>query len=47
MLVVVPNPEFVLNTEPRPVTGMLGVWGDVREDGKDELIWEFENYGMK
>ena len=37
------DPEFMLNTEPHPVAGMLGVWGDMREDGKDKLVREFEN----
>ena len=22
---------------------MVGVWRDLKQDGKDELIWEFEN----
>jgi len=25
------------------VTGELWFWGGVRENGKDELIWEFED----
>ena len=26
------------------MTGDPRVWGDVREDGKNELVWEFENW---
>ena len=40
---VIANPEFVLNTEPHPVAGVLKVWGDVREDRKDEFVWEHDN----
>jgi len=27
------------------VSGEQWIRGDVRENGKDELVWEFENYG--
>jgi hypothetical protein len=34
----------VLKVEPHISTG---VWGDVRENGKDEFVWEFENCNMR
>ena len=41
---IIANLHTVLDTEPCVVTGELRVWGNMREDGKDELVWEFENY---
>ena len=41
MIIVVQ--EFVQNTEPYPMTSTLGIWSNMREDGQDELVWEFEN----
>ena len=38
---VIVDPQFVLNAKPCIVTDEL--WGDVREDGKYELVREFEN----
>ena len=38
---VIVDPQFILNTEPCKVTDELR--GDMREDGKDKLVWEFEN----
>ena len=29
------------------MSGQLGVWRDVRENGEDEFVWEFENCGME
>ena len=43
---VVADPKCMLNTEPYPVTCVLGVWSDVRENGEDEFVWEFENWEM-
>lgn len=40
---VIIDPKFVLNTEPYPVTSTLRIRSNVREDGQDELVWEFEN----
>ena len=41
---VVIDPRTVTNTEPCVVTSVLRrIWGDVREDGKYELVREFEN----
>jgi len=33
----------ILNAVPCIVTGKVWIWGNVREDGKDELIRELEN----
>ena len=46
---VIVHPHTVLEAEPCMVTGEPRFWGDVGENGKDELIWEFENYegGMR
>ena len=30
--------------EPRIVAGKLRVWGSMREDREDGLVWEFEKY---
>ena len=38
---VIVDRQFILNTEPCVVTDEL--WGDVRENGKDKLVREFEN----
>jgi hypothetical protein len=40
---VIVDLHTILNTEPCIVTGEPRVWGDVGENGKDELVWEFEN----
>ena len=40
---VITNLAAVLNTEPCVVSGEAWVWGDMRENGGDELVWEFEN----
>ena len=34
----------IRNTETCIVIGEQRVWGDVREDGKDKLVWEFKHY---
>ena len=34
----------ILNAEPGKVIGVLWVRTDVREDGKNELVWEADNY---
>ena len=34
---------LVRNAEAFIVSGALRIWGDMREDGKDKLVWEFEN----
>ena len=33
----------ILKAEPFIVTGEPWFWGEARENGKDELVWEFEN----
>jgi len=33
----------ILNTVPCIVTSEMRVWGNMREDGKDELVRELEN----
>lgn len=33
----------ILFTEPCIGTSELRLWGDVRENGENELVWEFEN----
>ena len=38
---VIVDPQFILNAKPCVVTDEI--WGDVREDGKDKLVREFEN----
>ena len=38
---VIVDRQFILNTEPCVVTDEL--WGDVRGNGKDKLVREFEN----
>ena len=42
---VIVDSHTILNAEPRIVTDVdkLRVWGDVRENGKDEFVREFEN----
>ena len=40
---VIVEPLTIQTTEPRVATGELRIWGGVRENGKDELIWEFED----
>jgi len=42
---VIVDLHTVLNAEPCVLTGELWFWGDVGENGKDELVREFENYG--
>ena len=42
-MVVVTDSPHMPNTKSRIVTGELRVWGDVRENGKDKFVWEFEN----
>lgn len=37
------NPPPMSNAEPCIVTGELWVLGDVGEDAKYELVWEFED----
>ena len=34
---------IIQDAEPGIMTGGPWVWADVREDGEDELVWEFEN----
>ena len=43
-MVVIVDHHTVLKAEPCIVTGELWFWGDIREDGKDKLVWEFEDY---
>ena len=43
LLMVITNLAAVLNTEPCVVSGEAWVWGDAGENGKDKLVWEFEN----
>jgi len=42
---VIADPHTILNAKPCIVPGELGVRGDTRENGKDELVREFENWG--
>ena len=37
------GPPTTLNIRPEVVTGVLRIRGDVRENRKDKLVWEFEN----
>jgi hypothetical protein len=43
---IIGSVHIVLNAEPRAVTGEFRAWGDMRENGKDEFVWEFENCRM-
>ena len=36
------NP-LIRDTEACVVSGELRVWGDLREDTKDKLVWKFKN----
>ena len=38
---VIADVHTILSTEPYT---MPRVWGDVREDGKYQLVWEFKNW---
>lgn len=40
---VVVDLHAVLFTEPRIVTSELRLWGDVRENGENQLVWDSEN----
>ena len=40
---VIAGVHVVLETEPCILTGEPWIWGDARENGKDEFVWEFEN----
>jgi len=40
---VIIDHHIILEAEPRTMTGELWFWGEVRENGKDKLVWEFEN----
>ena len=44
MVVVTADPPSVLNTEPWIATSEPWVWSDVRKDGKDKFVGQFENY---
>ena len=33
----------IVEAKPCPVAGGLWVWGDMGQNRKDELVWEFEN----
>ena len=35
----------MLDAESCIMNGVFREWGDVRENGKDQLVWEFENCG--
>jgi len=41
---VIVNLHIILNTESCIVAGELLLWGDVRKNGKYNLVWEFEDY---
>ena len=41
------DPKPTLNTESYPGAGVLGVRGDVGENGEDKLVWECNNYKME
>ena len=45
MIVVPAQHATIRHVEPGIVTGEVRVWEDVRENGKDEFIWKFENCG--
>jgi len=40
---VIVDDHGVLKTEPCIETGELWLWGDARDNGKDKLVWEFED----
>jgi len=40
---VIVDLHIILGAEPCTVTSELGLWRNVRENGKDNLIWEFED----
>ena len=44
LITVIADPPAIRGTEPCVGTGEPRVRGDVREDGNDKFIWEFENY---
>ena len=41
---IIADSLLMQSTESRIMTGVSRVWGDVRENGNDKLVWEFENY---
>jgi len=41
--VVIVDLHIILGAESCVVTGEPRFWGDVVENGKDKLIWEFED----
>ena len=47
MFVVTTVSHTIRHTESRVVTGEIRIWGYVRENGKDELVWELKNYKNK
>ena len=40
---IVINLHTILHAVPRIMTGEVRFWGNVGENGKDELVWELEN----
>ena len=42
-LMMIVDAHAILNVVPCIATGEMGVWGDMGEDGKDELVRELEN----
>ena len=43
MVVVVADPPRILDTESRVVADEPRIWGDVRENAKDEFVRQFED----
>jgi len=42
--VIIVDLQTIMKAEPCIGTGEVRVRGDVGENGKDELVWELENY---
>jgi len=40
---VIVDLHTILHAVPCITTGEMRIWGDMGEDGKDELVWELEN----
>ena len=44
---IIIDPRTIRNAESCIVTDEMRVRRDMREDGKGELVWEFENCGNR
>ena len=44
MVVITADPPSILNTEPWIAVSEPWIWSDVRKNGEDKFIRQFENY---